>query len=72
MLSKSHEADSIPTTESSSDLSEGELALLEMDADFIDTSDTLKAEKVVEAERNRLIRAFGTESNEIAFHESHN
>jgi len=44
LLGKSRASiDSIPTTESSRDLSEGELALLEMDADFKKTPDDIKA-----------------------------
>ena len=72
LLSKSRAStDSIPTTESSRDLSEGELALLEMDADFLDTSDTVRAEKVMFQERNRLIRTFGTKSYKVAGRLSH-
>ena len=72
LLSKSRAStDSIPTTESSRDLSEGELALLEMDADFLVSSDTVKAEKVKVQEQNRLIRIFGTKSHMGAGRLSH-
>ena len=72
LLGKSRASiDSIPTTESSRDLSEGELALLEMDADFLNTSDTVRAEKVMVQERNRLLRTFGEDAYNFAGRLSH-